>query len=40
MNPELDGKGSALEPPNEKESADIRAKALSYALINRPSPPY
>jgi hypothetical protein len=40
MNPELEGKRVAREPVNEEESTDNRAKALSYALLNRPSPPY
>jgi hypothetical protein len=40
MNPELDGKRSAREPLNEEESADLGAKATSYALLNRPSPPF
>jgi hypothetical protein len=32
------GKRSA--PPTEEKSADLRAKASIYALINRPSPPF
>jgi len=40
MNPELEGKRSEREPVNDEESTDVRAKALSYALLNRPSPPY
>jgi hypothetical protein len=40
MNPELDGKRKAREPLDEVESADLRAKASSYALLNRPSPPF
>jgi len=40
MNPELDGKRNAREPLNEEEKADLRAKASSYALLNRPSPPF
>jgi hypothetical protein len=40
MNNELDGKQSAPEPANEEESTDVRAKASSYALLNRRSPPY
>jgi hypothetical protein len=40
MNNELEGKQSAPEPVNEEESIDVRAKASSYALLNRPSPPY
>jgi len=40
MNQELDGKRKAREPLNEEESADLRAKASSYALVNRPSPPF
>jgi len=40
MNPELDGKRIAREPLNEEEKADLRAKASSYALLNRPSPPF
>jgi hypothetical protein len=39
MNPELEEKKSAREPVNEEES-DVRSKASSYALLNRPSPPY
>jgi len=39
MNPELEKK-SAREPVNEEEPTDVRAKSLSYALLNRPSPPY
>jgi hypothetical protein len=40
MNPELEEVKSAREPVNEEESTDVRAKASSYALLNRPSPPY
>jgi len=40
MNPELEGKRVAREPVKEEESTDVGAKALSYALLNRPSPPY
>jgi hypothetical protein len=40
MNPELEGKEGAREPVNEEESTDVRAKASSYALLNRPSPPF
>ncbi len=40
MNSELDGKRNVREPLNEEESADLRAKASSYALLNRPSPPF
>jgi len=40
MNQELDGKRNAREPLNEEESADLRAKASSYALVNRHSPPF
>jgi hypothetical protein len=40
MNQELDGKRKALEPLNEEENAAIRAKASTYALVNRPSPPF
>jgi hypothetical protein len=40
MNQELDGKPKAREPAKEEESADVRAKASAYALLNRPSPPF
>ena len=40
MSQELDGKRSAREPLKEEEPADVRAKALSYALVNRHSPPF
>jgi hypothetical protein len=40
MNPVLDGNRTAREPANEEESTELRAKALSYALLNRPSPPF
>jgi hypothetical protein len=40
MEPELEGKPIAREPVNDEESTDVRAKTLSYALLNRPSPPY
>ena len=40
MNPELDGERNARETPNEEEKAAIRAKASTYALLNRPSPPF
>jgi len=40
MSPELEGKRGAREPADEEESTDVRAKALSYALLNRPSPPF
>jgi hypothetical protein len=49
MNPELDGRkdegsktliGKRSAPSTEEESANLRAKASSYALINRPSPPF
>lgn len=40
MNQELDGKRNQREPLNEDEKADLRAKASSYALLNRPSPPF
>jgi hypothetical protein len=40
MNQELDGKRNAREPLNEEEKAAIRAKASTYALLNRPSPPF
>jgi len=40
MDPELEEEESAREPVNEEESTDVRAKASSYALLNRPSPPY
>jgi len=40
MNQELDGKRNAREPLTEEEKADLRAKASSYALLNRPSPPF
>jgi hypothetical protein len=37
MNPELDGKKNQAKT---EESTDARAKALAYALVNRPSPPF
>jgi hypothetical protein len=40
MNAELDGKRIAREPLKEEESADLRAKMSSYALVNRHSPPF
>jgi hypothetical protein len=40
MSQELDGKQKAREPLNEEEKAALRAKATSYALLNRPSPPF
>ena len=40
MNQELDGKPKGREPLNEEQSAELRAKALAYALLNRPSPPF
>jgi hypothetical protein len=40
MNQELGGKRNMREPLKEEESADLRAKASSYALVNRPSPPF
>jgi len=40
MSQELDGKRNVREPLNEEEKADLRAKASSYALLNRPSPPF
>ena len=40
MSQELDGKRNAREPLEEKEKADLRAKAATYALLNRPSPPF
>ena len=40
MSQEFDGKRNAREPLNEEESADLRAKASSYALANRHSPPF
>jgi hypothetical protein len=39
MNQELD-RSKAREQPSEEEKADLRAKASSYALLNRPSPPF
>lgn len=40
MNPELDSKRRPREELSEEESAALRAKASSYALLNRPSPPF
>jgi len=40
MNAELEGKRTVREPVKEEETSDSRAKALSYALLNRPSPPF
>ncbi len=40
MNQQLDGKRNPREPLSEEERADLRAKAASYALLNRPSPPF
>lgn len=40
MNQELDGKQKVREPLDEEEKAALRAKAYSYALLNRPSPPF
>jgi hypothetical protein len=40
MSPEPEGKLGAREPVKEEEPTDARAKALSYALLNRPSPPF
>lgn len=40
MSQELDSKRSTREALNEQEKAELRAKAQSYALLNRPSPPY
>jgi len=40
MDKEPGSNRNAREPPNEEESTDPRAKALSYALLNRPSPPF
>jgi hypothetical protein len=40
MNQELDGKRKTRVPLTEEESADLRAKMSSYALLNRPSPPF
>jgi len=40
MNQELDGKRNAREPLNEEEKEALRAKASTYALLNRPSPPF
>jgi hypothetical protein len=39
MSQELDGKRKVREPLSEEEAA-IRAKASTYALVNRPSPPF
>ncbi len=40
MSQQLDGKRNPREPLTEEEKADLRAKASSYALLNRPSPPF
>ena len=40
MSQELEGKRNVREPLNEEEKADLRAKASTYALLNRPSPPF
>lgn len=40
MSQQLDGKRNTREPLTEEEKADLRAKAISYALLNRPSPPF
>jgi hypothetical protein len=40
MSQQLDGKLNAREPINEEEKAAIRAKASTYALLNRPSTPF
>jgi hypothetical protein len=40
MNPEPEGKKGALEPVKAEESTEDGAKALTYALLNRPSPPF
>jgi len=40
MNAELDSKRKGREPVTEEQSAEVRAKASVYALVNRHSPPY
>jgi len=40
MNPKRDAERKERELPNDEEPADLGAKALHYALINRPSPPF
>jgi len=40
MNAELEDKRTARKPVSEEESVELRAKRLTYALLNRPSPPY
>jgi len=40
MSQQLDGQRNVREPLNEEEKAALRAKASTYALLNRPSPPF
>jgi hypothetical protein len=40
MTQQLDGKLKPREPLPEEEKAALRAKASTYALLNRPSPPF
>ncbi len=40
MNSELDVITEMGERPTEEEEAKIPAKASTYALLNRPSPPF
>jgi hypothetical protein len=40
MNTELESKRVEREPATEEELTEVRAKAQSYALLNRPSPPF
>jgi len=40
MNPQLESRRNQREPLDEEKSAELRAKASAYALLNRPSPPF
>lgn len=39
MNVQLEGKRKTREQPSDEETA-AREKATTYALLNRPSPPF
>ena len=40
MNQEFDTKRTLRESLKEEESSDLGEKVSSYALVNRPSPPF
>jgi len=40
MSQQLDGKRNPREPLTEEEKEELKARLASYALLNRPSPPF